>query len=83
MTWSLALVMRRYSVWPRDRIFVKGFEFLSFARNMGKDVPKNISKNLKSNYSQKLLDHAKKSATDVIKLLTKVRFKKQGKQLMI
>ena len=26
----------RYSVQPRDRIFVKGYELLSFAKNMGK-----------------------------------------------
>ena len=36
--------MTRYSVQPRDLIFVKGYEFLSFARNMGKNVVKNISK---------------------------------------
>ena len=28
----------RYSVQPGDRIFVKGYRFLSFAKNMGKDV---------------------------------------------
>ena len=32
--------MIRYSVQPRDRIFVKGYEFLSFVRNMGKNVGK-------------------------------------------
>ena len=36
----------RYSVQPRDRIFVKGYEFLPFATNVGKIVGKNISKNL-------------------------------------
>ena len=35
MTRSLSLAMRRYSVQPRDRIFVKGYGFLSFARNRG------------------------------------------------
>ena len=50
--------MTRYSVEPRDRIFVKGYGFLSFARNMGK----NISKNFSSKYSQKLIDHTKQSA---------------------
>ena len=35
-----------YSVQPRDRIFVKGYEFLSFAKNMGKNIGKNISENL-------------------------------------
>ena len=34
------------SVQPRDRIFVKGYGFLSFAKNMGKSVGKNISKSL-------------------------------------
>ena len=39
--------MTRYSVQPKDRIFVKIYELSSFARNMGK----NISKNLSSKYS--------------------------------
>ena len=43
------------SVQPRDRIFVKGHGFLSFARNMGK----NISKNLSCKNRQKTLAHAK------------------------
>ena len=50
----------QFSVQPRDRIFVKGYGFLSFAKNMGKKNGKNISKNLSGKYSQKLLDHAKK-----------------------
>ena len=33
----------RYSVQPRDRIFVKCYRFLSFAKNMSKDIGKNIS----------------------------------------
>ena len=44
-----------YSVQPRDGIFVKGYGFLSFAKNIGK----KISKNLSGNYSQKILDNAK------------------------
>ena len=28
--------MMRYSVQPRDRIFVKSYGFLSFAKNLGK-----------------------------------------------
>ena len=51
--------MQRYSVQPKYRIFVKGYGFLSFARNIGKNVGKNTSKNLSSKYSQKLVDHAK------------------------
>ena len=55
--------MMRYSIQPRDRIFVKGYRFLSFAKNMGKYVGKNISKIVSGKYGQKLLDHAKQSAT--------------------
>ena len=32
--------MTRYSVQPRDRIFLKGNGFLSFAKNMGKVLAK-------------------------------------------
>ena len=32
--------MTRYSVQSRDRIFVKGYGFLSLAKNMGKNVGK-------------------------------------------
>ena len=37
--------MTRYSVQPRDRVFVKGYKFLPFAKNMGRNICKNISKN--------------------------------------
>ena len=60
--------MTRYSVQPRHRKFVKGNGFLSFAKNMSESIGKNISKNLSGKYSQKLFDHAKKSATDVLKI---------------
>ena len=53
----------RYSIEPRDRIYVKGYEFLSFAKNMGKS--------LSNKYGQKLLDSAKKSTTDAIKTASK------------
>ena len=67
-----------YSVEPKDGRYAKGYGFLSFAKNIGK--------NISSKYSQKLLDSAKKSATDAIeteKLLQKEQFKKQQKQLQI
>ena len=35
---------------------------------MGRNIGKNISRNLSSKYSQKLLDHAKQSATDALKI---------------
>ena len=57
----------RYLVQPRDRIIVKGYGFLSFTRNMGKNIGKKASKNSSDKYSQKLLDYAKQSATDPIK----------------
>ena len=38
--------MTGYSVQPRDKVFVKGYGFLSFAKNMGKKIRKNISINL-------------------------------------
>ena len=65
----------RYSIKPRDRIYVKGYGFLSFAKNM--------SKNLSNKYSQNLIDTAKKSTTDAIKTVSKEQFRKQQKQLVI
>ena len=58
----------RYSIEPRDRVYVKGYGFLSFAKNIGK--------NLSNKYSQKLLDTAKKSTTDAIKTASKRAFQK-------
>ena len=53
----------RYSIEPRDRIYVKGYGFLSFAKIKGKS--------LSNKYGQKLLNCAKKSATDPIKTASK------------
>ena len=75
--------MTRYSVQPRDRIFVKGYGFLPFAKNMGKKFSKNISKNLSGKYSQELHDHAKQSPADALKVLQKEEFKKEQKQMVI
>ena len=58
----------RYSIEPRERICVKGYGFLSFAKNMGKS--------LSSKYGQKLLDSAKTPTTDPIKIASKEQFKK-------
>ena len=58
--------MTRYSVQPRDIMLVKVYGFLSFAKNTGKNRAKNISNNLSGKCSQKLIDHAKKSETDVL-----------------
>ena len=58
----------RYSIEPRDKIYVKGYRFLSFAKNM--------SKNLSNKYGQKLLDTAKKSTTDEMKTASKRAIRK-------
>ena len=60
-----------YSIEPRDRIYIKSYEFLSFAKNIGK--------NLSSKYSQKLLNSAKKSTTDTIKTASKRAIQKSAK----
>ena len=57
----------RYSVQLRDRIFLKGYGFLSFAKIMSI----NIGKSLKSKYSEKLFGYAKQSATDAFKNASK------------
>ena len=53
----------RYSIEPRDRIYVKGYGFLFFAKNTGKS--------LSNKYGQKLFDSATKSMTDAIKIASK------------
>ena len=63
--------MMRYSIKPRDQILVKGYGFSSFAKNTSKNIGKNLSKILSGKYCQKLLDHAKKSATDALKTTSK------------
>ena len=49
----------RYSIEPRDGLYVKGYGFLSFAKNSS------------DKYSQKLIDAAKKSTTDALKTASK------------
>ena len=73
--------MARYSVQARDSIFVKGYRFLSFAKNIGKNFSKNINKNLSSKYSQKLLHHAEKSATDALKIASKRVIQKKAEAI--
>ena len=53
----------RYSIEPTDRIYVKGYGFLSFAKNTGTQ--------LSSKYGQKLLDSVRKSTTDAVKTASK------------
>ena len=49
----------RHSIEPRDRVYVKGYRFFSFAKNIGKS--------LTNKYNQELLDSSQKSTTDAIK----------------
>ena len=49
----------RYSIEPRERRYVEGYGFLSFARN------------LNNKYGQKLVDSVEKSETDAFKIASK------------
>ena len=61
----------RYSIEPRDRIYVKGYGFLSFARNMS------------YKYGQKIIDRTKTSATDAIKTSCKRATSEAAGDLMV
>ena len=61
----------RYSIESRDRRYVKGYVFLSFAKNIGK--------NLSNKYSKKPLDSAKKPTTDALKTASKRAVQKTAK----
>ena len=52
--------MTRYSIEPRTRKYVKGFEFCSFG------------KSLSNNYGKQLLDTASKTGIDALKVPLKV-----------
>ena len=62
----MKIIKMRYSIESRDRIYVNGYGFLSFAKDM--------VKNLSNKYGQKPLDNAKKSITDAIKTASKKAF---------
>ena len=62
---KIVRIKMRYPTEPRDRMYLKEYGFLSFAKNMGKG--------LSNKYGQKLLDSAKKQHR-------KEHFKKQQKQ---
>ena len=72
----------RYSTEPRDRICVKRYGFLSFAKNLAAHATK-VAKNLSNKYSQKILDSAEKSTTHAIKTASKRAIQKQQKQQVI
>ena len=57
-------------------LFVKGYEFLSFAKNISKNIGKNISKHFSGKCIQKRLDHPKQSITDALGTISKRVFLK-------
>ena len=58
----------RYSIEPRETRYVKGYGFLSFAKNIGR--------NLSNKYGHKLVNTAKKSAADALKIASKREIQK-------
>ena len=56
-------IKMRHSIEPRDRIYVKSFGFLSFAKTIGT--------HLSNKFSQKLHYSTKESTTDAIKTVSK------------
>ena len=67
---KIVFIKIRYWVEPRDRIYVKGYGFLSFAKNMGKS--------LSNKYGQKRIDSAKRSTADAIKTASKRAIQKRA-----
>ena len=61
----------RYSIEPKNRIYVKWYGFLSFAKNMS------------NKYSQKILTLIKSLKQMQLKLPEREQFKKQQKQMVI
>ena len=61
----------RYSIEPRERRFLKGYGFMSFARNFS------------DKYSKSLMDKGIDLSKTFVKLLVKKYLKKQQKQLEI
>ena len=59
----MKIIKMRHLIEPRYRIYVKGYGFLYFAKDMGKSVS--------NKYGQKLLDSAKKSTIDAIRTASK------------
>ena len=68
----------RYSIEPRERRFVKGYGFLSFARNVGNKYGKKLMNtaiktgtNFHSKYGKKLTDTAIKTGIDFATIAAK------------
>ena len=60
--WKDDIYIFKESAKPKESVRKKGYGFLSFAKNMVKNIGKNKKKNLIDRCSLKLLDHVKQSA---------------------
>ena len=69
--------MMHYSVQTRDWIFVKVYEFVSFAKNMGKNIGENISNISVVTTTKNFLIMLKNLQQMHLKLLQKEQLKKQ------
>ena len=63
----------RYSIEPKDKVYVKGYGFLSFAKIMGT--------HLSNKYGQKRLDTAKKSTAGAMKTASKRAIQKTAEAI--
>ena len=63
-------IKMHYLIEPRERRYVKGYAFLSFAKNIGR--------NLSNKYGQKLVDTPRKSVTDALKIASKRAVQKKA-----
>ena len=70
---KITCIKMRYSIEPRDRIYVKVYGFLCFAKNMGKS--------LNNKYGQKRIDSAKKSTKDAKKTASKRAIQKAAEAI--
>ena len=69
----------RYSIEPRESRYVKGYGFLSFAKNMGTYATKVVT-SFNNKYGQKLVETAKISATDALKIAGKIAIQKTAEK---
>ena len=79
---NITLVIRYSESYKSDSLFISTKRFLSFVKNMIKNISKSITKNLSNKYSQRIIDNAKKSTTDAVRLLQKGKFIKEQKKLL-
>ena len=77
------LLIIRYSIEARDRIFLKGHRFSSFAKCMSKNIGTNISKTLSGEAARIFLIVLNYLLQIHLKLLQRQKFKNQQKLQVI